>query len=93
MLLIREIVACLMFIGGVLLLADLLVSGFAIGLLVGMFVCFWLAWWIWPSRRQCEGDNRFLDWLELIIELPMEIFLWLPRILIRLLRKGDGLDL
>ena len=64
--------------------------------LLGFIICFLLAYFIWPSkaRGQRVQDNAFLDILEFIIELPVELFLWLIRLFGRLFSKKDGgLDL
>lgn len=54
----------------------------------------------WPSKRRGnrEGDNGFLDLLELVLEFPVEFVLWIFRQAWRLVRglfsaKGEGFDI
>lgn len=57
--------------------------------------CFWLAWLVWPSRRRGRRSDEpgWLDLLEIIIELPVQLFTGMLRWLGRLFRDGADLDL
>ncbi|HLD65016.1 MAG TPA: hypothetical protein VJA19_03125 [Pseudomonas sp.] len=64
--------------------------------MLGAGLGFALAYALWPSKQQDDGrnDNVFLDLLEWVIEFPVELLLWLLRLLGGLFRgKGDGFDL
>lgn len=54
-----------------------------------------LAYFLWPSRRsgQRRDSNVVLDVLEIIVELPVEVFLWLLRLLGRLFTRDGGVDI
>ncbi|MEC7120776.1 MAG: hypothetical protein VXW65_12855 [Pseudomonadota bacterium] len=55
---------------------------------------FLLAAWIWPSRRKSDRrgkDYSFLDWLELLIELPAELLLLPFRFIVSIGRLFDGI--
>lgn len=87
----RILLAVLAFLAGI----AALVHGIAVGPLwaglLGMLLCFLLAYWLWPRRR--EIDSVWLDVLELLVELPVNVVLWLLRQLGRLFRDIDGPDL
>lgn len=54
-----------------------------------------LAYFLWPSKRsgQRQESNLLLDVLEVIVELPVEAFLWLFRLLGRLVTRDGGVDI
>lgn len=56
---------------------------------------FALAYWLWPSRRrgQRQDEHYWLDLLEILVELPVNLLLWLLRLLARPFRDGIDLDL
>ena len=90
----REIIATLIFIAGTVLIFSL-IGAFHWGALFAGFACFFAAYLIWPSKRsgQREGENYFLDILELIIELPIDMLFWLFRFVASLFRsKESGFD-
>ena len=95
---IREIVAVIMFVLGVVFVVDLVSSGFDLKGLLFAVLCFVGAYIVWPSKKKGQRDegNSFLDILEVVIEAPVEIFMWLLRIVGRLLgrsdRNGSGSD-
>lgn len=96
MILLREILAVVLFAIACTGVVSLVVDGFAWVTFCILFLCFWLAWWVWPSRRkgQRQDDNSVADFVELFIELPFEMFLWLLRLVGRLFKDGDaGIDL
>jgi len=70
-------------------------EGFSLEVLVLGFLCFALAYLIWPSKKknQRRDDNAFADIMEFIIELPGEMFFWFFRFIGRLFKHGDGVDL
>lgn len=53
---------------------------------------FVLAYWLWPSRRrgQRQDQHYWLDLLEILVELPVNLLFWLLRLLARPFR--DGID-
>lgn len=54
-----------------------------------------LAYVVWPSKRsgQRQESNLLLDVLEVIVELPVEAFLWVFRLLGRLVARDGGVDI
>lgn len=54
--------------------------------------CFVIAYFIWPSKKrgQRQQKNSFLDIVEIIIELPVEFFMWILRFVSRIFRSKDG---
>ena len=58
-------------------------------------LCFGLAYWLWPSRRrgQRQEEHSWLDLLEILIELPVNLLFWLLRQLARPFRDGVDLDI
>jgi len=88
----REIVAVIAFILGVVFIVDLVSYGFNSRGLFFSVLCFVVAYIVWPSKKkgQRNDGNGFLDILELVIEAPVEIFMWLLRIVGRLLGRGGG---
>ena len=88
----KELLATLSFIIGMVLLLSVGFSGFNWFELFFCITCLGLAYFIWPSKKrgQRESDNLFLDILEIIIELPVDIFTWLLRLLSRIFRNKDG---
>lgn len=92
----RECIACLLFLAGIGGIVELFSAGLEWQTLLLTIICFLSAHFIWPSKRknQRKDDSRFLDWIEVFIELPIEIFTWLFRLLGRLFGgKGDGVDI
>jgi membrane protein implicated in regulation of membrane protease activity len=90
----RGVAAVLIFILGICLLIKLCMSPFQLMLLVVVVFCFLLAYFIWPSKKNNQReDNIYLDVLEIAIELPFEIFIWLFRILVRVFHKADFPDI
>ncbi|MFT5760811.1 MAG: putative membrane protein [Alteromonadaceae bacterium] len=87
----REIIAVLAFVVGCVLLADLVSNGFNWTNLFIVVLCFVGAYIIWPSKKKGQRDdgNSFIDILEVLIELPVEIFLWLLKIIGRILGLTD----
>lgn len=93
----RELTATLTFIAALVVLTLLFAQDFSWGYCLVMLLCFGLAYALWPSKRrgQRRDDNGFLDLLELVIELPIQLLLWLFRLLGGLFRgnKGDDFDI
>ncbi len=88
----REILATFIFTIGIYFIF-VIVAGFQWINLIGCIICFVSAYFIWPSKTRAQ-DNAFLDILEFIIELPVELFLWIIRLFGRAFSKKDGgLDL
>jgi cytochrome b subunit of formate dehydrogenase len=92
MLRLREFIAIILFLAGVFLAIRLCLEPFSGMTLVIALVCFVFAYVIWPSKKkgQREEDNWFLDIMEIMIELPLDLFLWTFRAAGHLVRKGDG---
>lgn len=88
----REIIAIVVFTLAIVLLSNLALKGFDSSLLVATIVCFVAAYTIWPSKRKGarRDDNHFLDIIEFIIELPVDLFLWLFRLATRIFRSNDN---
>jgi hypothetical protein len=90
----RGIIAIVIFIIGICLLLKLCVDPFELTLLVVAIICLLLAYFIWPSKKTNQReDNIYWDVLEIVIELPLEIFIWLFRILVRVFHKADFPDI
>lgn len=65
-------------------------------LLVLAALCFIIAYHIWPSKRRGKREDEYYwaDLIEIIIELPIMIFLRIFRLLVRLFKDGNtGADL
>ena len=95
MILFREILACIFYITACVGIANMFSEGFSLEVSTVGFLCFALAYLIWPSKKKSQrrDDNAFADIVEFIIELPGEIFLWFFRVVGRLFKHGDGVDL
>jgi hypothetical protein len=94
--LLRVIVSLLFFVSGVYLLIDGLIPDVDWYLLLMAAGAFLFAYAFWPSKRrgQREEANSWLDLIEIFVELPIEIFLWVFRLCARLFKDGDaGVDL
>ncbi|MES2818301.1 MAG: hypothetical protein V4812_04860 [Pseudomonadota bacterium] len=93
----RELTATLLFIAALVLVILLFANDFSWGCCLAILLCFALAYMLWPSKRrgQRRDDSGFLDLLEIFIELPIQLLLWLFRLLGGLFRggKGDGFDI
>ncbi len=90
----RAIIAVVIFIIGIYLLLKLCVNPFEWTLLIVVITCFLLAYFIWPSKKNNQReDNIYWDVLEIIIELPFEIFIWIFRIVARIFHKADLPDI
>ncbi len=87
----RELIATVIFIAGAVFMVAI-IRGFHWPSLFGAVGCFVLAYFVWPSKRrgQREQESIFLEILELIIEFPVEIIIWIFRFLGRLFRNKDG---
>ncbi|MDX1453264.1 MAG: hypothetical protein R3183_11955 [Oleiphilaceae bacterium] len=96
MIIIREMLACLIFLVGLVWVIESITDGFMMTQFFLGLLCLLGAHFVWPGklRHQSDERKRFLDWLEVLIELPFEILAWLFRVLGRLLGgKGDGIDI
>ena len=87
----REFIATFIFTVGSYFIFSI-IGGFHLGSLLVGITCFVFAYFIWPSktRGQRIEDNVFLDILEFVIELPVELFLWIIRFIGRIFTKKDG---
>jgi hypothetical protein len=88
----KEVLATLVFILGLVLLAAIdfeMINWFEI---IGAIVCLGLAYLLWPSknRGQRESNNMLLDVIEFLIELPVDIVSWLFKLLSKLFRNKEG---
>lgn len=91
----REFLSTIVFIAGAIFIFQMFSIGFSWPLVLGSVSCFLAAYFIWPSKKrgQRHDDNGFLDWLELLIEFPVELILWFFRIIGRLFRGDGGIDI
>lgn len=87
----RELLAVIVYIAGAICFT-LFAENFEWYLVLVAVVCFVSAYIIWPSRRRGDRqkENIFLEVLEFVVELPVDIFLWLLRFFGRLFRNKDG---
>jgi len=87
----REFIATVIFIAGIVLIAAV-IGDFYWGSLFGSITCFITAYFVWPSKQRGQRvqENSFLDIMELVIEFPVEMILWIFRLLGRMLRSKDG---
>lgn len=85
----REIVSLLLFSGAIFFMVLLFITGFSWLYIGGLVACILASFYLWPSKKrgQREGDNWFLNILEVLIELPVEVCLWLIRRSLRLLSE------
>ncbi len=92
---IREFLAISFFVAGVLLCIVLFFDRFQWITLIFAVLSFIIAYVIWPSKKkgQREESNWFLDIMELMIQLPVDICFWTFRMIGHLFRKGDGPDI
>lgn len=89
--LLRMLLSALAFAAGIACLVYGLSGDLWLPWLVGMALCFLLAYWLWPRGR--DAQSPWLDALELLVELPVNAVLWLLRQFGRLFRDVDGMDL
>ncbi len=89
--LLRMLLSTLAFTAGIACLVYGLTGDSLLPWLVGMALCFLLAYWLWPRGR--DAQSPWLDVLELLVELPVNAVLWLLRQFGRLFRDVDGVDL
>lgn len=90
----REVIATLIFIIAITLVASV-VGAFNWGSLIAGIACFVVAYFVWPSKNRGYRDqgSLFLDILEFVIELPVELFIWMFRLLGKVFSKDGGLDI
>lgn len=88
----REVIAIVAFTIAIVLLSNLALKGFDGSLMAATIVGFIVAYIIWPSKRKGarRDDSNVLDIIEFIIELPVDLFLWLFRLTTRIFRSNDS---
>ncbi|GAA5315157.1 MAG: hypothetical protein AseanaTS_03610 [Candidatus Pelagadaptatus aseana] len=88
----RELSSCVLFMIALLLLFEIFTAGFSWVFAGGSVVFFVLAYLVWPSKKkgQRNDDHWYLDVLEVVIELPIELVLRLFRFLARVAKDKDG---
>ena len=94
--LLRAFLSIVFFCLGLYLIIDFFRSDYDWLLLLFAIIAFWVAYWTWPSRRRGkrEDEHFWLDLIEIVIELPIEILLWIFRLSTRPFKDGDaGIDL
>jgi len=94
MIVFREIIGLIVFLAGCYLLIEAI--GTADWILVAASVtAFVMAYFIWPSRKrgQRHESSSWLDGLEFVIELPVEIVFWLFKGFFRLFKHADDIDI
>ncbi|MDH0031941.1 MULTISPECIES: hypothetical protein [unclassified Acinetobacter] len=84
MIFLRYLFSILLFVAGVVFFVQCLLAGFDWILFAFSLVCFLLAYWIKPKRKNHHRDNAW-DWLDLI-DFPVEIIYWIITLPFRLLR-------
>ena len=92
----REWIAVIIFFVGLAGIYSLFTDAFEWSILLASIFCFSLAYLIWPSKRKGQRDDGgwIADIFELLIELPLDVFLWIAKLFGRLLgRKSDGIDI
>lgn len=96
MLILREIFALMSFVAGVAIITSLSLDTLSWSDFIIISTCFFLAYFIWPSKKRGhrKQSNLFLDILEIIVEFPVEFLLWIFRMLGRLAQgSSDGFDI
>lgn len=92
MTIVRALLAFMVFITAIFFTVQLFTTMFSwAGLLIAI-ICFIVAYLLWPSKKQGQrhNDNWLLDVLEIFIELPVEVMLWLLRFIGGIFRGKDG---
>ncbi len=92
----RAILSIACFCFGIYFCVDFFSSNYDWMLLFLAFMAFLFAYFIWPSRRRGkrEEEHAWLDFIEIIIELPVEAGLWIFRLFKRIFKEVDaGIDL
>jgi len=93
--LLRALLAIACFCFGIYFSVDFFLSNYDWTLLFFAVLAFLFSYFIWPSRRRGkrEEEHAWLDFIEIIIELPVEIGLWIFRLFTRMFKDGDaGID-
>ena len=87
----RELMATLIFIAGSVFTL-VFFNEFIWTSFFGGMICYVIAYFMWPSKKrgQREKESPFLDILEFVIELPVEIFMWILRFFSRVFRNKNG---
>jgi membrane protein implicated in regulation of membrane protease activity len=90
--LLRAFLSIACFCLGIYFCIDFFLSNYDWTPLVFAVMAFLLAYFIWPSRRRGkrEEEHAWLDFIEIVIELPVEIGLWMFRLFTRLFKDGDA---
>ncbi len=92
----REWLAGIIFFSALAGLYFLFWDGFEWSLAMASLLSFFAAYFIWPSKRRGlrHDEGRIADIFEVLIEFPIEVFLWVIRLFGRLLGgKSDGIDI
>lgn len=95
MLFFRQLLAVCFFVGALYFCYHFLLFQQHWSYLLAAVFSFLLAYWIWPNkkRRQSEQDHWLIDWLEIIIEFPIDLTVNLARLILRIFRNTDvGMD-
>lgn len=91
----REWFSVIIFCAGLAGIYLLFSDAFKWSILFASVFCFSLAYLIWPSKRKGQRDDGgwLADIVEILIEFPVDFFLWMLRFVGRLFGgKGDGID-
>ncbi len=82
----KELISALIFVVSVVLLFAVL-AGELWTLSLLSVAGFFLAYYLWPSKKRGkrEAGSAVLDYIELIIEFPVELIYWLLRIIGKLI--------
>lgn len=96
----REVIAILGFMVGITLLASVFADNFGWSELCLGLSFFAFSYFTWPSKKRGKREEHspILDIVELVIEFPVEVFIWLSRFLGRVFsrvfsNKDGGFDI
>ncbi len=90
----RTILAVALFATGCYLVYDMIAHGFSAYVLLGDILSFWLVHHLLPKRSQRQDSaTGFIDYLDLLLDLPYKAVALLLRSVGSLLNKGPDIDL
>ncbi len=91
---IRLFFALCFFFLGVYLLFDLFESGFSFLILSAAMICFVVAHYLKPKKREADDHGSLYDLVDLIIDIPSRVIVISLRSIGRLFKgDADGIDL
>lgn len=87
MVLIRVILSILLFFMSCYFIYDLIAVEYNYFILIAVFIGFLFSHFCWPTLK--KGDYKYLDFLEIFIEIPAHLFIGLFRVLGAILKGID----